>query len=80
VNLGYLPVPPRPVTIEMGKHMPGYYPYVLGDDGQIVNRVDIRCDDDAEAKRLAERIADVEGRAVELWQQARKIVRIKPKG
>ena len=26
--------------------MKGYYAYIIGDDGHIVNRVDVLCDDD----------------------------------
>ena len=56
--------------------MAGYYAYIIGDDGHITNRVQIICDDDEEAKRCAERLVD--GHAVELWQQARKIERFEP--
>jgi hypothetical protein len=58
--------------------MPGYYAYIVDSDGHIKNRVDIKCDDDEEARRLAEQVADVEGRAVELWHLASKIARIEP--
>ncbi len=56
--------------------MTGYYAYIIGDDGHITNRVQIICDNDAEAKRCAMRLAD--DHAVELWQQARKIERFEP--
>ena len=56
--------------------MAGYYAYIIDDDGHITNRVQIICDDDEEAKRCAERLVD--GHAVELWQQARKIERFDP--
>ena len=55
--------------------MAGYYAYIIGDDGHIESRVDIRCDDDEEAKRLAQKLAD--GHDVELWQQARKVASFK---
>lgn len=56
--------------------MTGYYAYIIGDDGHITNRVHIFCDDDEEAKRRAKRLVD--GHAVELWQQARKVARFEP--
>jgi hypothetical protein len=33
--------------------MGGYYAYIIGDDGHITGRVQVICDDDKEAKRLA---------------------------
>jgi hypothetical protein len=33
--------------------MEEYRAYVIGPDGQIINRVDIRCSDEREARRLA---------------------------
>jgi hypothetical protein len=57
--------------------MPGYYAYIIGDDGHITNRVGIVCYDDTEAKRLAKQLVD--GHAVELWHEARKIERFEPK-
>jgi hypothetical protein len=35
--------------------MGGYYAYIIGDDGHITGRVQVICDDDKEAKRLANR-------------------------
>ena len=46
--------------------MEEYRAYVIGPDGHIINRVDIRCSNEKEARRLA-KIA-VDGHAVELWQ------------
>jgi hypothetical protein len=40
--------------------------YLIGDDGHISNRVTILAADDGEAVRL-------DGHAVELWQEGRKI-------
>jgi hypothetical protein len=57
--------------------MTGYYAYIIGDDGHITNRIPIICDDDEEAKYHARRLVD--GHAVELWQQSRKIERFEPK-
>ncbi len=45
--------------------------YIMGPDGRVQNRVDLRCVDDAEALRLAEQL--VNGYDVELWQLDRKI-------
>jgi hypothetical protein len=56
----------------------GYYAYIVGHDGHIQNRVVIlRDDDDEEAKRCAKRLVD--GHAVELWQEARKVATFEPK-
>jgi hypothetical protein len=57
--------------------MIGYYAYIIGDDGHIQNRVEIVCKDDEEATRLAKKL--VNGHAVELWQQARKVAAFDPK-
>ena len=46
--------------------MEEYRAYVIGPDGHIINRVDVRCFDEKEARRLA-KIA-VDGHAVGLWQ------------
>ena len=53
--------------------MGGYYAYIIGDDDHIRGRVEIVCEDDEEAKRLAKQLVD--GHAVELWQQTRKVHR-----
>ena len=50
--------------------------YVIGSDDHVINRVDIRCSDEMEARRLA-KIA-VDGHAVELWQMDRFIERFEP--
>jgi hypothetical protein len=55
----------------------GYYAYVIGDDGHIVNRIDVLCDNDEEAIRCAERLVD--GLAIELWQEKRRIAVFQPK-
>ena len=49
----------------------GYYAYFTGDDGHLTNRVTILAVNDEEAKRLAKQLVD--GHAVELWQEGRKI-------
>jgi hypothetical protein len=56
--------------------MEEYCAYVIGPDGHIINRVDIRSPDEKEARRLA-KIA-VDGHAVELWQADRFIERFEP--
>ena len=55
--------------------MEEYRAYVIGPD-DIFNRVDIRCSDEKEARRLA-KIA-VDGHTVELWQADRFIERFEP--
>ena len=51
--------------------MPDYRAYIMGPDGHVQNRVELRCDDDVEAIRLAKQIVD--GHDVELWQLDRHI-------
>jgi hypothetical protein len=53
-----------------------YRAYLIGPDGHIINRVDIRASDQQEARRLAKRVVD--GHAVELWQADRFIERFEP--
>ena len=55
----------------------GYYAYVIGDDSHIRNRIEVLCDNDDEAKRGAERLVD--GHAIELWQEARRVATFQPK-
>jgi hypothetical protein len=57
--------------------MEEYRAYIIGTDGHIINRVDIRCPDRNEARRLA--TVAVDGHAVELWQGDRFIERFEPK-
>jgi hypothetical protein len=58
--------------------MTDYRAYILGPDGHVQNRVDIICDDEAEALRLAKQLVD--GHDVELWQLDRKIEMLKHPG
>ena len=51
--------------------MPDYRAYIMGPDGHVQNRVELRCDDDVEAIRLAKQIVD--GHDVELWQLDRHV-------
>ena len=56
--------------------MSGYYAYFTGDDGHITSRVTILAANDEEAKELAKQLVD--GHAVELWQEVRKIATFDP--
>jgi hypothetical protein len=49
-----------------------YRAYIVGPDGHIQRRIDLFCADDDEAKERAK--AMVDGHAIELWQEARKVV------
>ena len=51
--------------------MSGYYAYFICDDGHITNRVAFFAVTDEEAKERAKRLVD--GHAVELWQEGRKV-------
>jgi hypothetical protein len=51
--------------------MQGYRAFIIGLDGHVENCVEIMCEDDAEAKRLAKMLVD--RRDIELWQRARRI-------
>jgi hypothetical protein len=51
--------------------MQGFRAYIIGEDGRVANRVDLQCEDEAEARRLAQRLVD--GHDVELWQLDREI-------
>jgi hypothetical protein len=56
--------------------MPGYYLYIMSNDGHVQNRVNVICADDEEARNRARRLMD--GQAVELWLEGRKIAELKP--
>jgi hypothetical protein len=56
--------------------MTGYYAYFTGDDGHITNRVTILAANDEEAKERAKQLVD--GHAVELWQEGRKVAQFDP--
>lgn len=51
--------------------MQGYRVFILGSDGHVQNRVDLDCQDEAEAIKQAEQLVD--GHDVELWQLDRLI-------
>jgi hypothetical protein len=56
--------------------MTSYYAYFTGDDGHITNRVTILAANDEEAKERAKQLVD--GYAVELWQEGRKVAQFDP--
>jgi hypothetical protein len=57
--------------------MEGYRVYILGPDGHVQNRIDIICDDEAEAIRLAKQLVD--GHDVELWHLGRLVETFRPR-
>lgn len=61
----------------MGREMEEYRAYIIGPDGRIISRIDIRCSDEDEARRIA--TTAVDGHAIELWQAGRFIERFDPK-
>jgi len=48
-----------------------YCAYIVGPDGHILNRIDLFCKSDDEAKQCAVRLVNTEN--VELWHGARRI-------
>ena len=58
--------------------MQEYRAYIIGPDGHVQSRVDLRCKDVAEAFELAKQLAD--GHDVELWQLDRQIGTVKAQG
>jgi hypothetical protein len=55
--------------------MEEYCAYIIGPDGHILNRIDLRCESENEAKECALRLVDSEN--VELWQRDRRIAEFK---
>jgi hypothetical protein len=55
-----------PTSLWMEAEMQEYRAYIMGPDGHIQSRVDLRCKDVAEAFELAKQLVD--GHDVELWQ------------
>ena len=51
--------------------MDGYYAYIIGLDGHIINRVDLAFDNEEDAAERARGLVDAHD--VELWQRNRKI-------
>ena len=60
----------------LGRLMEEYRVYVIGRLGHIINRVDMLCSDENEARQHAKRVADAH--VVELWQGGRFIERFEP--
>jgi hypothetical protein len=58
--------------------MQEYRAYIMGPDGHVQSRVDLQCNDVAEAFELAKQLAD--GHDVELWQLDRQIGTVKAQG
>jgi hypothetical protein len=56
--------------------MQGYRAYVIGRNGQIMDRIDLFCENDEDAKERAKQLVD--GHAVELWDEARKVATFEP--
>jgi hypothetical protein len=54
-----------------GLQMQEYHAFVLGPDGHIAYRHDLRCSDDEAAKERAKQL--VNGHGVELWQLDRMV-------
>jgi hypothetical protein len=54
----------------------GYYAYLIGSDGHIKDRIDLLCENDEKAKHQARKLVD--GHAVELWQEKRRIAVFEP--
>ncbi len=55
--------------------MHAYRAYLIDRDGHIIHRVDIVCDNEADALARAELLVD--GHDIELWDGARKIATFK---
>ncbi len=51
--------------------MDGFYAYIIGSDGHIINRVDLAFEKQEDAENHAKSLVD--GHDVELWQRDRKI-------
>ena len=56
--------------------MLGFRAYIIGPDEHIVDRVELLCESEEEAKQRAKQLVD--GHAVELRDRARKIARYEP--
>ncbi len=58
--------------------MQGYRAFIIGEDGHVENRVDLVCQGEMEARRLAQQLVD--DHDVELWQLDRKIRDVQAQG
>ena len=57
--------------------MDGFYAYVIGADGHVVNRVDLAFERQEDAEERAKALVD--GHDIELWQRDRKLATFKHK-
>jgi hypothetical protein len=53
-----------------------YRVFVVGTDGRVVNRIDLVCVSDADARERAKLLVEVH--PIELWEGARRIERFEP--
>jgi hypothetical protein len=53
--------------------MAHYRAYLVGQDSYFIKAVDLDCEDDAAARKRAQKMVD--GHDVELWQHARRIAK-----
>ena len=56
--------------------MRGYRVYVVGRNGHIMNRVDLHCENDDDAKARARQL--VEQHTIELWDGGRRVAIFEP--
>jgi hypothetical protein len=56
--------------------MHGYRVFLIRPDGQIKDRVEFFCENEGQAKERAKQLVD--GHAVELWDEGRKIANFEP--
>ena len=57
--------------------MHGYRVFIVDPEGHVTNRIEFFCENDDEAKERAKQLVD--GHAVELWDEGRKIAKFEPK-
>jgi len=50
--------------------------FVIGPDGHVIDRIDLVCDSEDDARERAAQLVD--GHAIELWEGARRIARFEP--
>jgi hypothetical protein len=65
-------------SLDGRQQMQEYRAYIIGPDGHVESRVDLRCADVAEAFERAKQLAD--GHDVELWQLDRQMGTVKAQG
>jgi hypothetical protein len=62
-------------SLDGRQRMQEYRAYIMGSDGHVQKRVDLRCNDEPEAIERAKQLVD--GHDVELWQLDRLIRSVK---